>query len=209
MGNAQEKRKSRERAKRLGVTRILVPAGPTSKHIAYLRKRGMSMGAIARESGITQSAIFKIASDPGRCVHPETASAILAVVPVPNVKDVQRHIKNLRRVGWELRDIADASGVSLDHLRKIERGFNWRGKFQSVHQRTLSGILSIELPPKAADDIDEVQVMRLMDPHRDKPADATAAEIKRAVDILSTRHKVDRRTAAAWIHQERWRMKAA
>lgn len=99
-------------------TSLGVPPGPAAAHVATLRARGMSIGAISTISDVSRSVIRRL--DIQTRVRRSTAAAILAVRYTDDAGGhyvgalgTRRRIQALHSLGYSLTQIAEAIPYSL------------------------------------------------------------------------------------------------
>lgn len=202
--------KWRKRCAALGGQNTLVSSDKTRAYIEFLRKNGWTHSGIEAATGIEVDRLFKRNR---KKVSRETEAAILAIDPTEpapaglvSVKPVVRHINALKAAGWTIKDIAEHAGVNARNLYHIANKRSRKaggGELKYVMANTANRIFSVELPPIKSEDVDEVVVARLADPHRDKLVPHTPAEMARAIDLVSRRSRVHRKTASHWINYNR------
>lgn len=207
MATTHETQKWRRRAAMYGGS-TMTDRSRIDPHLKALRERGWTWRALEKHLGINHGGLLR-----QQRVLKDTEARILAVSldmepPPPgyvDAKPVSKHIMALRRHGWTLVDIADHAGVQKEHLSRIAllKGQGRDPVMRKVSARLADKVMAIELPPIRSEDVDEVVVLRLIDPTRDKPVPATKAEMSAAIDIISARLRINRDTASRYINSGR------
>ena len=104
----------RAHAYALGIFTPRIDAEPARHHIRKLQTQGMTRAAIARQAGISESAVNTLFNS-RKTIHPNTHKAILAVTPQPTgilpALVYNRRIRALRAAGHTLHEIADYTGL--------------------------------------------------------------------------------------------------
>ncbi len=118
-----EREKYRLRA--YGRWRPLVDAGPVREHLAVLAGRGIKTKRVSQLSGISHPAIVRIAEGRTVRVRAQTAEAILAVQPSPDLLTPRAHVDGagtrrrlqaLVAVGWTRSKLAEHIGIHHTNL---------------------------------------------------------------------------------------------
>jgi transcriptional regulator with XRE-family HTH domain len=108
-----------------------VPAAVIQEHIADVRAAtGMTIVQFAALAGINDSWLADIIRGDQDHVYPSTARRILAVTarstpPSPGIRNATGSTRRLRALtvtGWLISEIAEASGLTEDTLRRVRRG---------------------------------------------------------------------------------------
>lgn len=177
-------------------------------HLHALRERGWTWRALEQHLGVNHGGLLR-----QQRILKDTEARILAVSldqepPRPgyvDAKPVAKHIKALRAAGWTLASIADEANVQKEHLSRVAmlKGQGPDGVLRKVRAPLADRIMAIELPPIKSQDVDEIVVQRLIDPHFERIA-CTPAEAAAAITIVSKRLNVGRNAAANYINNRRY-----
>lgn len=207
MATAHDMRKWRRRAAQYGGS-TMTDRTRIDPHLRALRERGWTWRALEQHLGINHGGLLR-----RERVLKDTEQRILAVSldmepPRPgyvDAKPVARHIKALRAAGWTLASIADEAQVQKEHLSRVAllKGQGPDGVMRKMRSTLADRIMAIELPPIRSEDVDEVVVMRLVDPAYPTVIQATPAEMSAAIDIVTERCRVNRSNASTYINHRR------
>lgn len=217
---ADQARYNRELKRR--TTPAYVAAGPVREHIAWLATQGVGLKQIAKVSGVAHGALWKIVygvpsvgRPPSRRVRPETATKILAVMPIDGADGSRiplgptlENVNQLLARGWTKRAIAHAIGQTSGALQlgenTITRG-NARaiaalldqpvpdnvGRSWSLHHQAQAG-------PDVADEPDDEEV-RKVHQSRDRVLLSLVELLEARIDQNYWRRDAACRNQPSWI----------
>lgn len=135
-----ERARARERAYR---GPIMVPAYQATEHMRRLTGMGVSVAAIARAAGLSQSAAHNVWHGKRGTIHRNTHNQIMGVSyetaePEDGYRPaigLTRKVQHLFFMGWTGADIARRVGVEQGHIYRIAEGAN-RTVDKGMYDRT-------------------------------------------------------------------------
>lgn len=107
---------------------ILIGAADAAVHLGVLAAAGMSRSEIERRSGVNRVTLLRIVRGDLSRVNRRTATAILAVEPVPSAEQAagwvdgtgtRRRLRALMAAGWPASRLAVRLGTSQSHIRRL------------------------------------------------------------------------------------------
>lgn len=141
-----ERARARERAYR---GPIRVPAAQATLHVQRLVKEGMTVAAIGRAAGVSQTTAHHLANGNRATVHRNIHNRILGVTPQMAEEDevmvpalgMSRRIQHLYFMGWSGAMIANRAGIEQSQVHRLAQGRQHtitreiRDAFMAAYQR--------------------------------------------------------------------------
>lgn len=141
-----ERARARERAYR---GPIRVPATQATMHVQRLVKEGMTVAAIGRAAGVSQTTAHHLANGNRATVHRNIHNRILGVTPQMAEQDevmvpalgMSRRIQHLYFMGWSGAMIANRAGIEQSQVHRLAQGRQHtitreiRDAFMAAYQR--------------------------------------------------------------------------
>lgn len=121
-----DKRTAYERATRYPGQSTLVDPAPTRAHVLDLMAQNMTVYSIARDAGLSDTAVSKLINNEHDRIRIRHAEALQAVTCHPNPRQVRvlsigaaRRLRALAAIGWSWIAIANRTGLNQSSLSTI------------------------------------------------------------------------------------------